>query len=115
MITITTDEADAYDRLAILEIKMMRGAPVREQQQRLFQELETNCGVDYNMEITGSKEYEALYVANEQTFNLIDQLRSDGEWEGAAKDIDDANMKRYYAKCALQKRFFESPLKEIKL
>jgi hypothetical protein len=49
--------------------------------------------------------------ANLKVFELIDESKND---TGLAKITDDANYERHIAKMALQKRFFDSELTEVK-
>ena len=110
------DEASAFDYLAILEVKVdkfqMKAGwnSYRECFENIRNEL------DYNLftKILDSSEYKALYDANILTFDLVEKARHGKEEDVTAKEVDDANFKRYYAKQALQKKFFGQELKEFK-
>lgn len=101
MITIHTDPADAYDRLAILEIKAGHGAKVEHQIYRLTDDIAQGVSEKVHHQVMGSEEYQELYEANRIVFDLIDRLRKHGEWKGGQKAIDDMNMDRWRAKQAL--------------
>ena len=60
-----------------------------------------------------SKEYRSLFRANEDTFHLVDKIRSSNE-VSVGKDIDNANMERFFCKRRLQEKFFEGKLLETK-
>jgi len=59
-----------------------------------------------------SPEYEALYQANLALFDGVEKVR---HGEGmSAKEFDDLNQARHRAKQALQKRFWNNELTEVK-
>lgn len=116
MINLLVDEAYAFDYLAILNVKNIR-YPNKKNERNLqdcIVYLTNQIGYgDMNIMIH-SIEYTDLVDINKKTFDLIDGLR-----EGkniSAKEIDDANMDRYYKKKAFQERFFpNSSLTEAKI
>ena len=114
MITLQVDEAYAFDYLSILEVK-----------KNLYPSLEKlnsflNCKnfladqLNNFNEIYQSNVYQDLYHINKKTFNLVDLVRKNSS-EVTAKQVDDANMERFYKKQALQKVFFNHPLVEEKI
>ena len=113
MITLKVDEAYAFDYLAILEIKnKLYPSPQQNAvwlmcKEHLIQKL--NNFID----IYNSLEYQELLNSNQITFELIDRLRN-GE-NITAKEIDDANMNRFYKKQNLQNKFFNNSLTEEKI
>jgi len=62
-------------------------------------------------EIIHSKEYQHMIQANQITFDAVEKARYGSI---TAKEVDDANMLRYNKKCELQKKFFNSKIKEFK-
>ena len=78
----------------------------------ICKDVSKQIGADKFLNILGSKEYKELTKANEETFILVDKARA--EKEGLAKETDSANIHRYNAKVALQKKFFGTESKELK-
>lgn len=68
-------------------------------------------GADKYNDITLSPEFKSMIDANLKVFELIDQSNND---TGLAKITDDANYERHISKMALQKKFFETELTEVK-
>jgi hypothetical protein len=52
-----------------------------------------------------------MIEANQITFDAVEKARYG---EITAKEVDQANMLRYQKKCELQKKFFNSNMKEVK-
>jgi hypothetical protein len=52
-----------------------------------------------------------MIEANQRVFDLIDESKND---TGLAKITDDANYQRHVVKMALQNKFFNSELTEVK-
>lgn len=110
MILIPTDEADAYDRLAILYIKADQGLNVEEETERLVMALR-DLQPSFT-KVTTSKEFFVLLKANQSTFDAIERA-----WRGVitAKRVQEINQLRFKAKQKLQRRFWKSsPLLEKK-
>jgi len=114
-IRVTVDEAAAWDMLAILTIKLQRLSrkkSVEESFFRLVGEIETALGPKDYIHILYSNEYVALCDANEALFDGVEKVR---HGEGmSAKEFDDLNQARHRAKQALQKRFWNNELTEVK-
>lgn len=110
MILIPTDEADAYDRLAILWIKRDEGLKVQDEIDRLQAALKER---DPSLpKVIKSKEFFVLLKANQSTFDAIERA-----WHGVitAKRVQEINQLRFKAKQKLQRRFWKSsPLLEKK-
>lgn len=113
MIKLNVDEGYAFDYLSILQVKNNL-YPSQDKKEAfdncrefLFNQLE-----NFN-EIFSSEEYFNLLKINETTFHLVDKVRNNELIP--AKDVDDANMERYYCKLALQKKYFSSALTEQKI
>lgn len=105
MINLSVDEAYAFDYLAILEIKKDL-SPLAQQtwiscQEYLKQQLDSLLW----QSIIESPEYQYLIHINQEVFLAVDAARYG---DISAKEVDDKNMQRYYAKKALQEKFFPS-------
>lgn len=112
MVKISVDEAYAFDMLAISEIKRGGKSAIPQPLSVLVGELVNQLGQELFETVTDSAEYKHLHNANLYTFNLIETLRRKDYV--SPKKIDDANMMRFRAKEALQKKFFGTELTEIK-
>jgi hypothetical protein len=114
MITLKVDEAYAFDYLSILEVKKnlfpskSKIDSFEECKDFLKKQL-LNFDNIYN-----SQEYKNLYSINKETFELVDLVRNNNQ-KVSAKQVDDANMERFYKKESLQKTFFSSNLVEEKI
>ncbi len=137
MISVSVDEAYAYDMLSILQVKNLRVLTedgVRSFE-RLTNELSFQVGSSLHETILGSPQYETLLTINAALFDALEMIkRTDkhyddlvegesphhtsitGEWLGAAYEIDRMVYKRYLGKRALQLTFFgDKPLMERKI
>jgi hypothetical protein len=76
-----------------------------------FFNLKFELGEDLLSTILESTEFEELCEANRETFRLVDLAKED---KVKASDVDKANYKRYLKKIALQKKFFNTDVKETK-
>ena len=115
MINLQVDEGYAFDYLSILEVK--RNLCPSESKLLTYREcadfLRNQLGYKLFDEILLSKEYAELYKANEKTFYLVDAARNN--CNVTAKQVDDANMERFFCKQKLQNKFFEGILREEKI
>lgn len=111
MIKIPVDEGYAYDYLAILEVKLVRLEKGKDYYSVFFDELAHQVGKEKNATIIQSPEYQACVAANLKTFDVVELARYGTV---TAKEVDDCNMERYNAKVALQKKFFNSNIVEVK-
>lgn len=105
MITIPVDEAYGFDYLSIQQVKKS------DTEMQIAFHLKGQVGSILFNKIMQSKEYSDLYDANLNLFNCVEQARYGII---SAKELDDANMQRHYAKKALQKAFFTEELTELK-
>jgi hypothetical protein len=113
MINLQVDEAYAFDYLSIMEVKKNL-APSEERVNGYDQCLDfMRKQLPTVNEILHSEEYKNLYQSNVHTFNLVDKARNSGDV--TAKEVDDANMERFYCKRALQGKFFSNSLVESKI
>lgn len=110
-IPLTVDAAYAFDYLAILGVKEMKGLDTVDQTQQCLDDLAALIAPLKLKEILCSDEFQRLVAANLKTFNLVDLAR---ENQCEAKDVDDANTERFLAKKALQVKFFGTDIVETK-
>lgn len=119
MVKISVDEAYALDILSIYEVKIRNYIEVVKKQssiiayESLYEELSEQIGSEEIRDIIQSDVYKSLYKANEDTFYLVDKIRASNE-VSVGKDIDNANMKRFFCKRRLQEMFFDGKLLETK-
>lgn len=116
MIKISLDEAYVFDMLSILCVKMkkLNGDKfeiTRYKYETLTNEIQEQIGVFLFEKIISSKEFLEMIDANEKIFNLIDQ---DKTKDSLAQITDDANHIRFLKKLALQDKFFDQKLTEMK-
>ena len=117
MISIKVDEAYAFDMLAILQIKSTKSAQSLEDYEEFLEQINNDLGCWTANLVLQSEEYKTLLEANQKVFDLIDEVVSDTCHPSDRLDaltIHNANMKRFYAKKALQEKFFEHNLTELK-
>jgi hypothetical protein len=103
--------------LSISQVKIIKAPKENKQKlvynyQQLSKEIIKQIGFDLYADIIESKEYQELRNANEKTFDLVDQVKKDN---GLAKLVDDSNYNRYQKKTALQNKFFNNEVKEVKI
>ncbi len=116
MLKINLDEAYVFDMLSVFDVKIKnldgeKLAKTIEKYSDMREEVIEQIGEDKYREITSSLEYQKMVYANQRVFELIDDSKND---TGLAKITDDANYERHVAKMALQKRFFDTELTEVK-
>jgi len=116
MLRISLDEAYVFDMLSVFDVKLRnlsgeKLAKTIEKYADMKEEVEEQIGLDKYNQIVSSREYQQMIFANERVFQLIDESKND---TGLAKVTDDANYERHIAKMALQKRFFDGELTEVK-
>lgn len=118
MIKVSLDEGYVFDMLAISLIKsQLSDAPYKRKASEvvckgLLQEIAEQIGEEKLKDIVRSEEYQALCGANRKTFSLVEIARA--EKGTLSKQIDEANLQRYYAKTALQKNMFGTTPLETK-
>ena len=111
MINLLVDEAYAFDYLSILHVKKNINQQVESSWKECFDYIKNQIGENTMQEIINSKEYHGMIDANQITFDAVEKARYG---EITAKEVDKANMLRYEKTCELQKKFFNSNMKEIK-
>jgi len=111
MINLPVNEAEAFDYLSILQVKLDRGLPVDARYSEVALALDSTDGIDIE-QVLASYEYNLLYGANALCFDAIERAHRD---EISARAVQRLNHDRYLAKRALQARFWPtSPLTERK-
>lgn len=116
MLKISLDEAYVFDMLSVFDVKIVnlsgeKLAKTLEKMSVMVEEVINQIGESKYREIIASDEYDKMVQANQKVFELIDQSKFDN---GLAKVTDDANYDRHIAKMALQQKFFDSDLTEVK-
>lgn len=117
MIKISIDESSAFDILSIYQLKSIYSETEEKRQQNLqnikelSDELIEQIGELKFNEVIESEEYIKLYIANMDTFEMVDKAKTD---EVPASAVDYANHQRYLCKSEIQKRFFNTNLSETK-
>lgn len=116
-----TGELDAaawFDIFSIAEIKSIKlenGEKrdiVLKSIESQWNNLEKQLGPQKLKEIYQSKEYSNLFKSNEETFEAVDLAERN---EIAAVTVANLNTKRYICKKAIQSKFFDSEMEEIKV
>lgn len=116
MLKISLDEAYVFDMLAILNVKLekIQGQNkniIFERYKSLSKEISDQIGQDLFHKILKSDEFKEMIIVNKKVFELIDSSKED---MGLAKTTDEANHQRHLKKVALQNKFFDYELTEIK-
>ena len=116
MLKISVDEAYVFDMLSVFDVKLRnldgeKLSKTIEKYSDMREEVIDQIGKDKYDQIVSSSEYQKMVYANQRVFELIDESKND---TGLAKITDDANYERHVAKMALQKRFFDTELTEVK-
>ena len=116
MIKISLDEAYVFDMLSVLDVKLKKLSDEKLEVTKykynlLKQEILSQINEEKFFQIISSLEYQNMIEANQYVFDLVDLSKND---DGLAKITDNANFERHIAKMALQKRFFDSDLTEVK-
>ena len=116
MLKISLDEAYVFDMLSVFDVKIKKLTGEKllltlEKYADMANEVVDQIGADKYNDITLSVEFKSMIDANLKVFELIDESKND---TGLAKITDDANYERHIAKMALQKRFFDTELTEVK-
>lgn len=116
MLQVSLDEAYVFDMLSVFDVKLKnldgeKLAKTIEKYSDMRKEVIDQMGENKYNQIVSSLEYQKMVFANQKVFELIDESKHD---TGLAKVTDDANYERHVAKMALQKRFFDTELTEVK-
>lgn len=118
MIKISLDEAYVFDLLSILDLKRNKSTKKEDNQKHienyniLYDEISEQITDIKMYQIIKSKEYKDLIDINTKVFDLVDLGK---EQEGLTRITAMANYDRFILKNKLQKKFFQNPLKEVKI
>lgn len=112
MITLSVDEAYAFDYLSILEIKKNKKSDSYDSWIQCYQYLQNQFDKETWISIIYSKEYKEMLKANELTFDAVDKAKNN---QVTAQYVDFCNYQRHVAKQNFQKKFFNSNLSESKI
>lgn len=112
MINLLVDEAYAFDYLSILQIKKNKQPDSYNAWIECYKYLQNQFDDQKWIFMINSQEYEQMINANELTFDAVDKAKNN---EITAQYVDQCNYKRYLAKNNFQKKFFNSPLCEVKI
>ena len=118
MIKISVDESFGYDLLSIAQVKYRKTVSnaTLANLSRLLEEMATQVESSIHAQILSSPEYASLKQANQDLFDIFDEMKLPGKTECFDLKADRLNYRRHECKIALQKRFFpNSPLTEVKL
>ena len=109
-LNIEVDAGYAFDYLAILIVKEARDlVDFNVVDNCAFNIAEQIGNLELFESIVHSAEFENLIMRNSDTFDLVDKARKSPATD-LAKQVDDSNQERFYAKKALQKKFFGSDM-----
>ena len=111
-VKINVQPGEAFDRLAILEVKMIHVTQevkenIREQIEELQGAINTSITHKKAKEIYFSKYYNNLFDANFDIFTGINDLRAGKKDHGKLQQINDLRFQR---KKELQEKFFSATL-----
>jgi hypothetical protein len=117
MINVNLDEGYVFDMLSILKVKISHASgdnlfKIYSAYELMENQIINQIGSEKYHQVVESQEYTDLLQSNALTFSLVDKTKKDN---GLAKQVDDANYKRYLCKTALQKKFFQSDASETKI
>jgi hypothetical protein len=106
MINLEVDEGYAFDYLSILHVKnkKINCKKITELYKQCFAHVRSQINNDiFWNKILSSKEYKKLIFLNLKTFNAVEKARYGTI---TAKEVDNLNMERFFAKKQLQEKFF---------
>lgn len=118
MIKIEIPEAEAFDRINILTVKINQSVGpnhenLKEQYKSLVLEMKEQIDGKLFDKILESNEWRNLYNKNAEIFKLVDE--SQKIRMGLAYDTYNANLDRFNWKNKIQEVFFGGKVKEIKI
>lgn len=116
MLKISLDEAYVFDMMSVFDIKLKiltddKLSKTIQKHNLMKTEIISQLGEELFEKIISSQEYKNMISTNQKVFDLIDLSKTDN---GLAKQTDDANYQRHVKKMALQKKFFDGELTEVK-
>jgi hypothetical protein len=112
---VTLPEGYIFDILSVYQVKIVKSENNAQHLNNfnlLLNEISEQIGKEKAADIIDSKEYDDLCVANLETFELVDAVKTN---PCLGKEIDDSNYKRFLAKKTLQERWFDNNYSEVKI
>lgn len=112
---ITLPEGYIFDILSIYKVKTIKSPDNKVNHDNfnlLIDEISNQIGKQKTLDIINSKEYDELYQANLETFDLVDAVKKN---PCLGLEVDASNYKRFLAKKALQEKWFNISYLEIKI
>jgi hypothetical protein len=112
---ITLPEGYIFDILSIYQVKIIKSPENKvnyDNFNQLLSEISEQVGNQKTSDIIDSKEYDDLCTANLETFELVDQVKTN---PCLGKEVDQSNYKRFLAKKALQEKWFDNSFSEVKI
>ena len=104
-IRLLVDLGYAFDYFSILELKNKKGALSDSIIDLVRQDIISQISEQDFNKIYCSVEYKNLLEANIKTFEAVDRAKQNNI---TAKEVDEHNMLRYYAKMALQQAYSDT-------
>ncbi len=121
MIKIEIQEAEAFDRLSILQVKLNKNLDdlsLKDELSKKIEDLE-HCiniyiGYDLAKQVYSSFAYQWLYNINNKLFSMMDHKNPNLN-DYTVDNIIIENLNRFAAKQKLQEEFFNNKYQEIKI
>ena len=116
MIDISVDESYAFDMLSILLVKFNKtnGESELANYSNMAQKIKGQVGEERYRTVLQSIEFESLWEENQKIFDLVDRVKKECKGDDLAYRVDSSNFARYVIKKDLQRKFFNSEVKETK-
>ena len=112
MLNLPVDPSYAFDYLSILYLKEEINPSIVSLRMHCEKCLESQINPQLWEQIISSEEFQSLIDTNREVFRAVELARYG---DISAKEVDDKNMSRFYAKKRLQDKFFpNNPLTEWK-
>ncbi len=112
MITISVDEAYAFDFLSILEVKRVYLPNTNSLYELYCREIKAQTEETLFSTILASEDYKELVCINRKIYDNLELLRAGKDV--AASIIDNLNSDRYRLKTSIQLTYFNSNVSETK-
>jgi hypothetical protein len=114
---IDQEPGKIFDELAIFNVKINECNGLDKEKniknfKNLSDQIKKQIGEKLYSEILESDEYIKLYDANLATFKKIQEVQ---KTTGLAKEVDLLNYARFLSKAELQKIYFNTDIKEVKI
>jgi len=116
MITVSVDEAYAFDMLSILEVKdnLAHSSDTNKNYRKMRDEIILQIGLEKFGQVKCSLDYSTLVLQNTLIYQMVNEVKLLVDQDSLACKIDAANYQRFLIKKEIQKKWFEKELKETK-